>query len=261
MDNHPISRDKIINISRILEECPSFHQIAEVYTPIDNFEMFFNISTIRRQIITAIITMKDEKTLFRNIIIHLQVYLITVLEDSITYIDPLILRFQTYFNVDIKIMTDYIFYLFNSIYVLSNMTTTTRYKYMDQLIFISDSFLDLKGYMNDELLKNEIINICQLRNYKNMYIKLCIIGLESIIKWHCRLKEGLYSISNNKNYRYDIENIENEEIIDFIDHDWIKICSHGIYISNTYILSDSDDDYILNVNADPILDIKRPPGL
>lgn len=261
MDNHPISRDKIISISRILEECPSFHQLAEVYTPIDNFEMNFNISTIRRQIITAIIKMKDGEALFRNIVTHLQIYLTTVLEDSITYIDPLILRFQTYFNVDIKIMTDYIFYLFNSIYVLSNMTTTTRYKYMDQLIFISDSFLDLKGYMNDELLKNEIINICQLRNYKDMYIKLCIIGLESLIKWHSGLQTGLQTNNKRENYRYDIENIENEEIIDFIDHDWIKICSHGIYISNTYILSDSDDEYILDLDLDPILDIKRPPGL
>lgn len=200
-------------------------------------------NTIREKIMLFLTTNGIDNIFFiQTFNLHACMYLTKSVD-----IDVILLSLDNFFNYNFELLQIYITCIVNSINKLSNLSNK-RYQYMDKIIMISESVIT-KDFTK---LSDDIILTCQLKQHKSLYIKLFVRCIESLMEWSLGIR-GYIQQSSLKNC--------NGHAFEYLDHDWMKICNHGIFICQMECQSLDNQENKYRNNAPKTVRFRLPPRL
>jgi len=230
-------KNYLIKTSNILSQFPSFienisskEKDISIYFP-DLKEPILKENNIK--LISDILQNVEKE---KEVVKYIEIYIKKHILDKFKILD-LTMSGNHYFY---DYINKYFNFKFNSYDVyISHIVYTVRklskedlfYPYMDMVIFIADKWI------KEDVDKNLIIDICKIQNRtKNNYIRLFMRCIESLHEWLTG-KGGYHKRESLDDTRGNI--------LEMLDHDWLKISSHGaLFIkSETSNIFDSEDDY------------------
>lgn len=209
----------------------NIHEIQKLAMIIEEYPVFLktcskcnnDIVNIRDKIIYFLTDSDIDNVFFvQSLNLHICMYL-----TQNTDIDVILLSMSKFLNYELNSLQLYIQCIVNAITKLSNLPKAhynvidrlAPYPYMDKLIMISESLVTKENY---EKLSEDIIMVCNLKQHKILYVKLFVRCIESLLEWKLGIR-GHLAQRGIKDY--------NGNIIEYLNHDWLKVCSHAIYVS------------------------------
>lgn len=229
----------LIKTVNILYQFPSFIeniQSNEIYT----LDCFPDLNETKRKLIYDIVEEVDnEEDVEKYTEIYIKTHIMAkfkILDFSMKGNHYFYDYINKYFNFNFN---DYDIYISHIVYTIRQLSREDMfYPYMDMIIFIADK------WNKEDIDKNLITDICQITNKntnknrkgsKNNYIRLFMRCIESLHEW---------IIGKGGNPKR--QNLDDTcgDILEMLDHDWLKISSHGIlFMSGSYSIFSSDDDF------------------